>query len=173
MVGRLMALALALSACTVQAQFPTALVLTHEFTDDQAVRIVAAVDVWTAVGAHLSISIGDPGHAVNLDDGITPVYPAVLFGALGLTNKNGVQLDVVQIERQWPDRPEAMQWLAQHEFGHVLGLGPPADGSAEPARAQHIHVDGDIMCDTADCVMMGDGTLSADDIEAWRAGGAR
>lgn len=165
MVKRIIILACCLMGCTAQAQFPTALVLTHEFTDDQAAQIVAAVDMWRGVGAHLSITIGDVAHSVNMKDGVTPVYPAILFGLMGETNQDGVRLNVMEIERRWGSF--ALTRFAAHEFGHVLGLGPPANAD------QHILSDGDIMCNPDICVMRGSGALSDADVEAWRNGGAR
>lgn len=155
-----------LSACTVQAQFPTTLVLSHAFTPDQVVQLEAGADLWRAKGAHLALRIGDaPG---EVTDDVTPVRPAVLIDRMGRTNKDGVLLDVAWIERAYPDRPlEALKRCATHEFGHVLGLGPPTDSR------QHIRIWGDIMCDGMDCTMAGDGSLSIEDVEAWVNGGAR
>lgn len=159
-------LALFLAACSYQVDYPTTLVLTHEFTEAQVVELEAAAAQWNERGAHLRVAFGRLD-AVDLEQGLTPVRPAILFGRVGLTSHLGVQIDIVQLERHWYWVPGALQRAAAHEFGHVLGLGPPADG------AEHIATVGDVMCGQVECIMMGTGELSDTDIEAWRSGGSR
>lgn len=161
---------LLVGGCAYTADYPTHLVLSGEFTADDRASILAAVAEWNAVGAHLTVSDGEL-RKVDTDAWVTPVYPAALppsghLDLLGLTSEAGMQIDVEHLHRAWSES-DGVHKVALHEFGHVLGLGSPADGN------QHVNVVGDVMCGEATCMMLGDGSLSVSDIEAWKSGGAR
>lgn len=144
--------------------WPTQLVISTEFSTAETDAIVKGIEAWNHAGAHLSYRVGRVNHWVGDE---MPVYPdhGIAPEASGRTSEDGLQLDVQGIVAAWGY--EGLRMTAMHELGHVLGLGAPAD------EHEHLNVPGDIMCHAVDCYASGQGTISAADIEAWRAGGAR
>lgn len=159
-------MALSLASCTVQASYPTTLVVSGEFSVEEKQALVTAASKWQALGSSLRITYGEV-HSVDLEWDLTPVHKADLSAvhAMGRTDDLGVRLDVIRLERNWGLL--GLQKGATHEFGHVLGLGPPAD------EKEHVHALGDVMCPDSLCVQVGDGELSAGDVAAWVSGGSR
>lgn len=158
------------TGCTTQRAYPTHLRLSGEFSNDEAQEVWDAAAQWQAAGAHLTIDSAAPGVVLRgVTEDITPVFPDNMPKYGGLTDSEGVHLNLAAFRLRWFNTPHVVRRVAAHEFGHVLGLGPPADD------AEHIEAQGDIMCAAMECSMVGndDGVLSADDIAAWRAGGAR
>lgn len=160
-----------LGGCAAQRAYPTHLRISGEFLDGDAEAIWDAALRWQAAGSHLMIDHTSAGTVVRgVTDDITPIFPDDLGGARdGLTDDQGVHIDINRLHVVWAAVPNAVRRTAMHEMGHVLGLGAPAGAD------EHINIQGDIMCAKVECVFNGndDGALSVDDVAAWRSGGAR
>lgn len=151
---------LALSGCTVTVPFPNLVVLGNDWTMDEKAVIVDAAFQWQMIGADLKVGFVKGPVPVGCTDLYCPVFPRAMTGRAGRTNQDGVALDATFLEGFYGMR--GLRRAAMHEFGHVVGLGPPAN------EAEHIQVVGDIMCSPLECLLMRDDGLSELDALAWR-----
>lgn len=135
------------------------------FNEEQALAITAAAAPWHAVGADLEVVVGgdgdviEPADLTEFDDYGRTEITGNRAAVLGTTSRHAhVWIDFKVLGDQ-----RILRLITEHEFGHVLGLGPPSD-----AR-QHIIAHGDVMCGDTGCLLEGDGVLSEADVAAYRA----